>query len=264
MELGLLSILLVLILVVVTLFSPIGLGGGLLFVPIFHYIGGIDLDASIVLSVSMVFCVAAGSGLAHSEADMVKTPRVKEAIFFAIPLAFIGAIFTNWLVDELIVKILTFLLTSWVLWNTYVRLNSNLEIKDKSDYSSTSYRAVCGTGGLATGMLGIGGGALYVTANRNWGGMTVKKSAGTAFIIAMCVQPFALGSHLLFGSGFNTLIDEIGLVVYSLMLVIVGVVAFNSGKYSIHFLSEVAITRIFVFMISLSMLRYLADIIGIL
>jgi len=266
MEIGLLVLLLVLVLAVVVLFSPIGLGGGLLYVPIFHYVGGMDLNAAIIASLSVVFCVAAGSGLAHSKERLVDTSRVKEAISFAIPLAILGALLTIWIIDEIderIVKILAILLTCWVLWSTYVRINSESKGLGDSKYESTPYRTVCGTGGLASGMLGIGGGAMYVTANRNWGGMTVKQAAGTSFIIAMCVQPFAFSSHLIFGSGFQTLVEELGYVTYFALLISTGFVSFNSGKFAIRNLSEILITRIFVFMVSLSLLRYLADVTGL-
>lgn len=266
MEFGMMLLLLVLILAVVTLFSPIGLGGGLLYVPIFHYVGGLELSAAIIASLSVVFCVAAGSGLAHSKSRLVDADRVKEAASFAIPTAFFGAILTIWIIDEIderIIKFLALLLTAWVLWSTYIHLRDESVKGGTQEYVSTPYRSVCATGGLASGMLGIGGGALYVTANRNWGGMSVKQSAGTSFIIAMCVQPFAFSSHLLFGNGFQILLDEVGLIAYVVMLILAGGVSFNSGNFAIRNLSEKIITRIFVFMVSLSLLRYLADIIGL-
>ena len=52
---------------VAVVFSPLGLGGGVLYVPIFHYILEWDFLESVIGSLSLVFMVTLGSGLAHSK-----------------------------------------------------------------------------------------------------------------------------------------------------------------------------------------------------
>ena len=79
----------VLLLIVVILFSPIGLGGGLLYVPILHYMAGLPFETAILGSLVMVLCTALGSAQAHRSEQLVKMNRVRVAVMTALPAAVI-------------------------------------------------------------------------------------------------------------------------------------------------------------------------------
>ena len=51
---------------VAVVFSPLGLGGGVLYVPIFHYILEWDFLESVIGSLSLVFMVTLGSCLLYT------------------------------------------------------------------------------------------------------------------------------------------------------------------------------------------------------
>ena len=89
-ELGTLGVV-ALLLIVVVLFSPVGLGGGLLYVPILHYLAGLPFETAILGSLVMVLCTALGSAQAHRTEQLVSMDRVKVAVITALPAASIGA-----------------------------------------------------------------------------------------------------------------------------------------------------------------------------
>ena len=54
------------------LFAPLGLGGGILYVPLLHYIGGWDLDQTlIIVSLLLTTITSYGSGLEHRKQSYV-------------------------------------------------------------------------------------------------------------------------------------------------------------------------------------------------
>ena len=70
----------ILILLTAFSFSPLGLGGGALFVPILHYIVGFDMHLAIVASLMLVWSVALGSRAAHEHDGFTAKKRGKKRI----------------------------------------------------------------------------------------------------------------------------------------------------------------------------------------
>ena len=56
------------LLVVALAFSPLGLGGGVLYVPIFYYMLDWEMKEAVIGSLTLVLMVSIGSSLAHSKA----------------------------------------------------------------------------------------------------------------------------------------------------------------------------------------------------
>ena len=78
-ELGSLGVV-ALLLIVVVLFSPIGLGGGLLYVPILHYLAGLPFETAILGSLVMVLCTALGSAQAHRMQRLLTPTRGRRGV----------------------------------------------------------------------------------------------------------------------------------------------------------------------------------------
>ena len=53
---------------VALIFSPLGLGGGVLYVPIFYYMLDWQMQEAVTGSLTLVLMVSLGSSLAHSKA----------------------------------------------------------------------------------------------------------------------------------------------------------------------------------------------------
>ena len=100
MDWVMLGIVLVLVFTVGFLFAPLGLGGGMLFVPILHYVAGWPISGELILtSLMLTGVVAWGSGLVHRKEGLMDENMVKVALRGAIPGAVLGAIIVS-LLDE--------------------------------------------------------------------------------------------------------------------------------------------------------------------
>ncbi len=252
-----------LLLMVVVLFSPIGLGGGLLYVPILHYMAGLPFETAILGSLVLVLCTALGSSQAHRSEQLVNRDCVKAAVVTALPAAMVGALISIWAIEQIsdvTVKVIAMCLTSWVLFQTIRKIRAEISVTE-GELDPKMYSIGTGVGGLASGMLGIGGGAIYVTMNRGWGGLSVRESAGTSFAISSLVVPVAIATHSI-ARGWGELMDiEVLLLIITPILALV--IAYLGGKYSVKYLPTSAITWVFVTMVSLGLLRYLADLISV-
>jgi len=89
-----------LLLFVALIFSPLGLGGGVLYVPIFLYLLDWDVRESITGSLSLVFMVALGSSLSHKKSGHAATTVANAGRITAIPFAVVGTILAGILLDK--------------------------------------------------------------------------------------------------------------------------------------------------------------------
>ena len=72
-------------------FAPVGMGGGLIFVPLLHYVGGWSIDGALIaVSLSLTAVVSFGSGLAHRKEGHVSDAAVKSALVGAVPAALLA------------------------------------------------------------------------------------------------------------------------------------------------------------------------------
>jgi uncharacterized membrane protein YfcA len=251
-----------LLLVVVVLFSPIGLGGGLLYVPILHYLVGLPFETAILGSLVLVLCTALGSAQAHRTEQLVDMNCVKLAVMTALPAAVVGSLTSIWVIEQVsdvTVKVIALSLTSWVLYQTIRRMGNDSE-RTEGELESKTYQIGTGIGGFACGMLGIGGGSIYVTMNRGWGGLGVRQAAGTSFTIASMVVPVAIATHSI-ARGLGELAD-IETILLILTPVFALALAYLGGKYSVKHLPVNVITWTFIIMVNMSLLRYLTDLIS--
>ena len=113
-------------------------------------------------------------------------------------------------------------------------------------------------------MIGIGGGAILVTANRSILQMDTNKAAGTSFLVAATIVPVALLSHILLDGVTKNIIDNIGIFPIIIFPLMVFLSAFTGAKYAINNLSKSTITIVFLCAISLSLIRYMIDFITLL
>ncbi|MEC7042603.1 MAG: TSUP family transporter, partial [Candidatus Thermoplasmatota archaeon] len=116
--------LLVLILVFITgfLFAPLGLGGGMLFVPILHYIAGWPLNTStLVVSLLLTCCTSSGSGFIHYRQGLMQINHIRKGAPSALLGAIIGSLIVYLLRDELdpVFKTLAMAIVFWAIIKTW-------------------------------------------------------------------------------------------------------------------------------------------------
>ncbi|MBT4407949.1 MAG: TSUP family transporter, partial [Euryarchaeota archaeon] len=113
--------------------------------------------------------------------------------------------------------------------------------------------------GTASGILGIGGGAILVTLNKSLLKMDAHKAAGTSYQIGSTIVPVALLSHIILDGIFYDLLDSVGLVLVILIPLLAFIFAFSGAKYAIQYLPDKVVTIVFLIAVSLSLIRYFID-----
>ena len=258
---------LILIFSTAIIFSPLGLGGGIIFMPILHYIMDWEIKTAILGSLILVWSVALGSQFAHKRGGHGDIEIAKRGMIFGVPGAIVGVILGFLLIEyisDITIKIIALIIVSWICYKAALRMSSKEDITGEAIGEMNERYWLTGIffGGMSSGLLGIGGGGIFVTMNRNYGGLSSKSSAGTAFMLAVMVVPTAIISHILIDGNFSNLIEEattIGLVVPLLVMAL----SFTGAKYAIEYLPVKVITSLFILIISISMFKYIQEILAI-
>ena len=258
----------VLILITGLIFSPLGLGGGVIFMPILHYLLGWEIKVAILGSLILVWSVAMGSQIAHNRKGLGDVAMAKKGSLYGIPGAIFGTIIAYLLIEiisDITIKIMALTIVSWILYNAIVRMSNKDDITGESigDMNEKYWLPGVFLGGMSSGLLGIGGGGIFVTMNRKYGGFDSKSSAGTAFMLAAMVVPTAIISHIIIDSSASQLYEQA--TIYSIVIpFLVAALSFSGAKYAINYLPAKFITSLFIAIISLTMIKYIQEIISIL
>ncbi|HHZ74987.1 MAG TPA: hypothetical protein EYN58_07445 [Candidatus Poseidoniales archaeon] len=259
-----------LILMTAFMFAPLGLGGGVLYVPIFLFLLEWDIQPSLVASLILVWAVSIGSRAAHEKGGYVVASVGKmgtnAALMGAVFGAVLAAIFIKQLGDMSIKISATFLLI-WVLYSTIKKLTSELNGNGNGDYQPPEvegkvlniYRAGCFGGGAASGLLGIGGGAIFVTLHRSTLKYKQHQAAGTSYIIESWMVPMAILTHLVIDRSGIALIETLGIYLLLICILVAGT-AWVGAKVAIKMLPQRVLTYPFIIAVFVSLVRYLIDI----
>lgn len=252
------------LIIVAIAFSPLGLGGGILYVPIMHYMLNWEMRESLVASLTLVLMVSIGSSLAHSKSGFADRDAAKLGRVSAAPSAVIGVLLSGLLlslVGDIGIKIIAAIIVSFVIERTVRKwLSAEHESQDVR-LTDNRNRYIFGSSlaGLSSGILGIGGGAILVTVNRSVMKMDSKKAAGTSYMVVSVIVPIALASHLIMSKNLDTIIGQAGLIPVLTIPIIVLLSAYYGAKYAIKFLPKQAVTVAFLLVISIGLIRYLVD-----
>jgi len=207
MDWVMLGIVLALVFCVGFLFAPLGLGGGMLFVPILHYVAGWPIGGELILtSLMLTGVVAWGSGLVHHRESFIDIDVAKIALSGAMPGAVLGAVIVSLLNDQLDFgfKTVTLCVVGWANYKTWMKMKpqgANTSESDEIVLRKTHVRIGAGFGGLASSSLAIGAGAIYIPVLHQYGGLRSRKAIGTSLGTMMFVVPIAIISHAILLQG---------------------------------------------------------------
>ena len=256
------------LLLVAVAFSPLGLGGGILFVPIVHYMLDWEIREALVASLTLVLMVALGSSMAHSKSGHADLEAAKLGRISAVPSAVIGVILSGAVIHaigDIGIKLIASLIMFFVIERT---LRKALSKDDTTNVQLPIYanknRYIAGSSfaGVSAGMLGIGGGAILVTLNRSVLKMDAKKAAGTSYLVAATVTPVALVSHLILSRNLSIIFHDAGIIGMILVPILVFASAYYGAKYAIKYLPKQIVSYVFLFVVSISLFRYSFDLIS--
>ena len=89
--------------------------------------------------------------------------------------------------------------------------------------------------------------------------MDAKKAAGTSYLVTATIVPVALLSHLLINQNIEQIVENSGIIAMFLVPLMVFISAFFGAKYAIKYLPKHIVTGVFIFVVSMSLIRYILD-----
>ena len=251
------------VLLIAFLIAPLGLGGGILYVPLFHYIGGWELDQRlIIISLLLSAVTSYGSGLEHRKQHYVDDELTGIALWGAIPGAMIGVLFvlSTGTQFKAIFKLLSIVVVGFVIYKMVNRLlRTDTPTEDKGQAELGKLSATSAFGGFLSSVMAIGAGMIYVPAMKFFGKLETRKAIGSSLNIMMIVVPFAVLAHFILLTNYQKekLFDE------SIVLVALIIANFSGSKIGaivgFRLFDENLLVKIFIGVLSITWINYLAD-----
>ena len=253
-------------------FAPVGMGGGMLFVPLLHYGAGWPIDGTLLaVSLCLTWAVSIGSGLRHRREGYYHDASTKSALYGAMIGALIGVGIVNALGDGLdgVFKLLSIVMLVWALLKTYNKQRHPTTEKDDEEDGQTgdihhlSLRAGGAIGGTLSSVLGIGAGVIYVPVLQQQAGLGPRTSIGSSLSIMMFVVPVAIVTLL--STAPNGLITELTNQpwwVFSLPVLAI-ICAVSGAKFGIERISKENIMNMFMTLVAVVLVRYVLDVLSL-
>ncbi|MFL2957319.1 MAG: sulfite exporter TauE/SafE family protein [Candidatus Thalassarchaeaceae archaeon] len=269
------EIVLALFLIIVTafLFSPLGLGGGVLYMPILHYLVGWEISLSVLGSLMLILFVSLGSRMAHMKGGYAIIEIGKSGVLPAILGAIFGTLVSYFLIiflGDFTIKIAASGLLIWVIIKTIRQLKGENTSGDNEGIAPekitkeilNKYRILCFFGGMTSGALGMGSGMLLVTFHRTLFSWRPHYAAGTSAHIVMLMVPVGIISHLIIDGTGRYLLDELG---GSILIIAIAmpIISWLGSRTAIKLIPQRLLTYPFLLAVIGSLMRYVIDIAGI-
>lgn len=245
------------------LFAPLGLGGGILYVPLFHYVGGWEIDQKlIIVSLLLSAITSYGSGLEHRKKSYIDDELTGIALWGAIPGAMIGVFFVMMTGTEFksIFKVLSVIVVGFVIFKMIKKLNSeSSDSKLEGEVQIGKMTSLSAFGGFLSSVMAIGAGMIYVPAMKFFGNLETRKSIGSSLNIMMVVVPFAIVAHFMLLNDYqiSQLIDE------SILLIVLIIANFSGSKFGailgFRLFDENILMKVFIGVLSITWINYVID-----
>ena len=245
------------------LFAPLGLGGGILYVPLFHYVGGWEIDQKlIIVSLLLSAITSYGSGLEHRKKSYIDDELTGIALWGAIPGAMIGVFFVMMTGTEFksIFKVLSVIVVGFVIFKMIRKLNSeSSDSKLEGEVQIGKMTSLSAFGGFLSSVMAIGAGMIYVPAMKFFGNLETRKSIGSSLNIMMVVVPFAIVAHFMLLNDYqiSQLIDE------SILLIVLIIANFSGSKFGailgFRLFDENILMKVFIGVLSITWINYVVD-----
>ena len=247
-------------------FAPIGMGGGMLFVPLLHYGAGWAIDGrTIAVSLMLTAIVSYGSGIAHRREGFVDDAVVKIGLMGALPGALLGVLIVSVIGSHLdvVFKSASLLMIFWAIRKTIKQMASSPVHEDQHtidrEVQTLPLRLGAAIGGILSSVLAIGAGVIYVPILRTFAHLPPRVAVGSSLHFMMAVIPISICTHLAFLPG-QTMDELIGESAFVLCLGVVTFFGARSGAiFGINRLSEQRLMQMFLLIITVVALRYIVD-----
>ena len=177
--------------------SILGLGGGIIIVPILTFLG-IPPTTAASNSLFAAFSNAVASTISYSKQKRIKFSLGLKLGLLSIPGAILGAIISTDVAPDIFKILFGFVLIASAV---YVFLRKNLESKEKSLSKQVIVFVISASffAGIISAFFGIGGGIIFVPLMVVGMGMTMKMSAPTSQMILLFSSFSGIISHSFLG-----------------------------------------------------------------
>ncbi len=245
-------------------FAPLGLGGGILYVPLFHYIGGWEIDQKlIIVSLLLSAITSYGSGIEHRKKSYVDDKLTGIALWGAIPGALIGVLFVFFTQTQFknIFKLLSVIVVGFVIYKMKNRIIGNKNQDINSEIQLAKMTGLSGFGGFLSSVMAIGAGMIYVPAMKFFGNLGPRKAIGSSLNIMMVVVPFAMFAHFLLLEKYqsNALLEDWFLLTILIVINFIG--AKIGAMVGFKLFDEGILLKLFVGVLSITWINYVIDLI---
>ena len=259
------SLIVVGVLAIGFLFAPLGLGGGILYVPLFHYVGGWEIDQKlIIVSLLLSAITSYGSGLEHRKQSYIDDELTGIALWGAIPGAMIGVFFVMITGTEFksLFKIFSVIVVGFVIFNMIKKIYAeHAKTETIRGIQISKMTSLSAFGGFLSSVMAVGAGMIYVPAMRFFGNLDTRKSIGSSLNIMMVVIPLAIVAHFMLLNNYqiSQLVDE------SALLIILIIANFTGSKMGailgFRMFDETVLMKIFIAVLSITWVNYAIDLI---
>jgi uncharacterized membrane protein YfcA len=265
-DLVLLLIQAVLIFAVAFIYANLGLGGGLLFVPILLSTGVASKDIAVPISLTLTIATAASSVINHHRHGLVDFRLGRYLVAGALLGAVVGTFFTLVVLDEKTFK--AFFAGVLLLFGAYMVLDwvrNRRSIDEDDDNLLTPPRLAMTAGatagsGFLSGSMGIGGGLLNVPLLVYVLGRKTRKAIGTSslLIIPTAAVGFVayLGGLALRPSGFAW---PNAYILIPLLMPVVFVGAYLGSRWGLAKLKTRSVALIFIIVLFIAAAKLVLD-----
>ena len=256
----------VLIFGVAFIYSNLGLGGGLLFVPILFSTGIPSKDLAVPLSLTLTIATAAASVINHRRRGFVDFRLGALLVSGALAGSLVGTFFTLKVLDERTFR--AFFTGILLLFGAYMIRDwlKNARSVDEDDDRLLTRPRVTATGaatagsGFLSGSMGIGGGLLNVPLLVYVLGRRTRKAIGTSSLLILPTAAVGFAAYLvdlaLEPSGFSWPSEY---VLIPLLMPIVFVGAYIGSRWGLQTLKTRSVALIFILVLFIAASKLIVD-----
>lgn len=267
---GVLLALILLMFGVAFVYSNLGLGGGLLFVPIMLGFGVGTSKVVAPISLTLTVMTAASSAINHRRKGYVDFRIGRTLVLGALIGAFLGTYLHIAFVSELAFKLFfigVLIVFGVLMLRDWVRNPQSVDTDDETKLTprrlSETTAAMVGSGFLS-GLAGVGGGLLNVPLIRILLGRKTRTAIGTSSLLIMPTAAFGFLLYLvglsLGPSGFN-IPDAFVLIPILMPVVFVG--AFLGSRIGLATLNTRSVALIFILVVFVAAVQLVLELYGV-
>ena len=249
------------------IYSNLGLGGGLLFVPILLSTSVPSSDIAVPISLTLTIATAASSVINHYRLGLVDFHLGGVLVAGAMVGALVGTFFTLKVLDEYTFK--AFFVTVLLAFGVYMVhdwIRNTRSVDEDNGALMTRPRVVAtaaatGGSGFLSGSMGIGGGLLNVPLLVYLLGRKTRKAIGTSSLLIIPTAAVGFAAYLIDiavrPTGFSW--AEFALIPILMPIVFVG--AYIGSRWGLNRLKTRSVALIFILVLFIAAARLLYDLV---